>query len=64
MFNDYPEARLAGAVSMSPVQESKRDQLVREKKSLQSRIEDIDKVLGLFDKYPETEDLINLLRRV
>lgn len=64
MFNDYPEARLAGSVAMSPVQESKRDQLAREKTHLQSRIEDIDKVLALFTKYPETEELINLLRRV
>lgn len=64
MYSDYPESGLKNAVALSPMQESKRDQLAREKAHLLFRIEDIDKVLAMFDKYPETEELVNLLRRV
>lgn len=63
MFNDYPVEKSIG-LAVSPMQESKRDQLVRERLHLQSCIEDIDKVIAMFDKYPETEELVNLLRRV
>jgi len=62
MYEGY--AKEANALVCSPVQESKRDQLTREKTHLLSRIEDINKVLAMFDKYPETEELVNLLRRV
>lgn len=62
MFDDIPKTEMG--LACSPRQESKRDQLVRERLHLQSRIEDIDKVIAMFDKYPETEELVNLLRRV
>lgn len=62
MYDRVPEVNQG--MALSSVQESKREQLEREKKHLASRIEDIDKVLAMFDKYPETEELVNLLRRV
>lgn len=62
MYSDSPQVERG--LACSPMQESKRDQLTREKAHLLSRIEDIDKVLAMFDKYPETEELVNLLRRV
>jgi hypothetical protein len=65
MYNDYKDVQASGiGNALSPVQESKRDQLERERKHLMSRIEDIDRLIALMDKSPDTEELINLLRRV
>lgn len=50
--------------AVSPLQESKRQQLERSKKHLLEAIADIDRTLALLDKYPETEELMDLLRRV
>lgn len=62
MYEGYAES--SKTLALSSIQESKRDQLTREKVHLLSRIEDINKVLAMFDKYPETEELVDLLRRV
>lgn len=51
-------------LAYSPIQESKREQLERERTHLVSRIEDIDRALVLLAKHPDTEELLNLLRRL
>jgi hypothetical protein len=58
----YPTASIG--LACSPVQESKRDQLEREKTHLLSRVDDINRLLEIMSKNPDTEELINLLRRV
>lgn len=62
MYNDYPESK--GTLACSPVQESQRQRLEREKKHLTARITDIDRALDLLAKHPEMEELTDLLRRL
>jgi len=47
----------------SPKQESTRDRLERTKKALLSHLEDINRALSLLEKYPEMEELTDLLKR-
>ncbi len=61
MLNDYPQAECK---AISPVQESKRDYLVRLRQGLMSQIADIDRCLVIFEKNPEIEELTNILRRL
>ena len=51
-------------VSLYNVQESKRDQLLRMKKSAESHIADINPALEILAKNPEIEELTDLLRRL
>lgn len=45
-------------------EESQRQKLERSKKHYLSRIQDIDRALALLKKYPEIEELQDLLRRI
>lgn len=62
MFNDSPQVERG--LACSPIQESQRQRLEREKKYLTSRIIDIDRALLLLEKHPEMEELTDLLRRL
>lgn len=53
-----------GLGALSPVQESQRERLTRTKQNLIDMIKDIDRALELLEKYPEIEELQDLLRRV
>lgn len=61
-MNDYPLAK--EQETLSCVQESQRQRLVRLKQNLESRIQDINLALQLLDKNPEIEQLTDLLRRI
>lgn len=60
-LNDY---QLSNCVSLSPVQESNRDRLLRIKKSVDSTSKDIERALEILNKYPEIEELNDILRRI
>ena len=47
-----------------PTQMKVRDKLLREKKRLEERIDDIDRALALYDKNPDIEELTNLIGRI
>lgn len=65
MLSDIEIARDVGrSEAMSPVQESIRQRLQRTKASLETRLEDINKVLVLLDENPKLEEFHDLLRRV
>jgi len=48
----------------SPIQENVKDRLVRNLKGAESVVEDIKRAITLLEKYPDMEELTNLLRRV
>lgn len=59
----YSDSQLA-CVSLSPGQESNRDRLLRIKKSVDSTLKDIERALEILNKYPEIEELNDILRRI
>lgn len=64
-MRDYPPQTLGLAeCAKSPMQESNRERLERQKAFMVSQIADIDEALGLLEKYPEIEKLQDLLRRI
>lgn len=63
-MNYYDSPKVEQSLACSPVQESQRQRLEREKKYLTSRIIDIDRALDLLAKHPEMEELTDLLRRL
>lgn len=62
MYDRIPEVNQG--LAYSPVQESQRQRLERERKFLSTRIVDIDRALDLLEKHPEMEELTDLLRRL
>ena len=54
----------AATLAESPMQESTKQRLEREKHYLQERIDDINEALALLEKYPDMERLTDLLRRI
>lgn len=62
MYNDSPKVEMG--LACSPIQESQRQRLERERKYLSARIVDIDRALTLLEKNPEMEELTDLLRRI
>lgn len=62
-MKDYPnEAK--STMGLACIEETQRLRLERSKKHYQSQIADIDRALALLEKYPEIEELQDLLRRV
>lgn len=55
---------LKNAVAVNCVQESTRQRLERQKKALESSLEDVNKALELLNKNPELEEFHEALRRV
>ena len=51
-------------VAVSSCEESQRQRLERQKKHLIDRVADIDRALALLEKYPDIEELTDLLRRI
>lgn len=63
-MNYYDSPKVESGLACSPVQESQRQRLERERKYLAARIVDIDRALTLLEKNPEMEELTDLLRRI
>ena len=60
----YSNSLIEASQAALPMQESVRDRLGRNLKGAESVVEDIKRAIELLDKYPEMEELTNLLRRV
>ena len=63
-MNYYDSPKVETGLACSPVQESQRQRLEREKKFMLIRVAEIDRALELLALHPEMEELTDLLRRL
>lgn len=65
MYDDIPKylepQTAAQEVLGAPTQRSIKDNLLKEKANHEKRLKQVDRALELLDKYPEIQELMNLL---
>lgn len=60
----YEQEKYPVAETLTPVQMSTRDRLLRDKKHLEDRLADINKALQLLSENPVLEEFQDVMRRI